>query len=233
VNPSLDSVTFDAAEFVFVGDSEGVRMWHTHAGDAVDLHFFLQPPDVPAAIDRLDDLRKAYRDMLARAGVGLIELDVIETDGCRAVSLIVKVPQQPTGMTYIGSLTLPFRDFSYVLKVQCAERGMTGLRDAMVADQARASGRIKWVSDPISATGAQRIEGWSQDPYDPTFRAPLMSNLSDDAQYDAQFPDHPLSRLRPVLRHLVSTVSIAEEVKVAVPFVFSLGNRAKPWWKLW
>jgi hypothetical protein len=81
---------------------------------------------------------------------------------------------------------------------------------------------------PTTRTEVQEVEGWTQDPYDPTFRAPLMRNLSDDVQYDAQFPDHPLSRLRSVLRHLASTVSIADEVKAAAPFVFSSGVKRKP-----
>jgi hypothetical protein len=60
-----------------------------------------------------------------------------------------------------------------------------------------------------------------------------MRNLSDDVQYDPQFPDHALSRLRSVLRYLASTVTITDEVKAAAPFVFSSGVKRKPWWKLW
>jgi hypothetical protein len=60
-----------------------------------------------------------------------------------------------------------------------------------------------------------------------------MRNLSDDVEYDAQLPDHPLSRLRSVLRDLGSTVSITDEVKAAAPFVFSSGVKRKPWWKFW
>jgi hypothetical protein len=38
-----------------------------------------------------------------------------EVAGCLTTRLIVKVPHNP-GMTYVGSITLPFHDFSYVLK---------------------------------------------------------------------------------------------------------------------
>ena len=56
-------------------------------------------------------------------------------DGCRAVWLIVKAPQKPHGMTYIGSLTFPFRNFSFVLKAVCVEHGTPGMREAVVLER--------------------------------------------------------------------------------------------------
>jgi len=38
-------------------------------------------------------------------------------------------------------------------------------------------------------------------------------NLSEDKQYDARFPDHPLSRLRKLLDHLESTLRVTDELK--------------------
>ena len=67
------------------------------------------------------------------------------------------------------------------------------MREAVVLDQMVAAGRITFQEKD------ERILGWTQDPYDPTLDAPLLRNLAEDEQYDAQFPDHPLSRLRSIL----------------------------------
>jgi hypothetical protein len=85
------------------------------------------------------------------------------------------------------------------------------------------------------------IHGWSQDPYDPAINAPLMRNLAENEHYDAQFPHHPLSRLRSVLRQLQPSLRLAPELKELPPFVYPPATPAlatsrqdkKPWWKPW
>ena len=129
---SLDSVTFDTTEFEPREGRDGVRVWHTPAGDGLGLFYFPIPPDIPARIDSIAEIRASYRRKALEAGGAIIEVDRLALDGCPAIRTIIKMPQQPTGMTYIGSFTLPFRDFSYVVKVECPERGVTGFRDAMV-----------------------------------------------------------------------------------------------------
>ena len=85
------------------------------------------------------------------------------------------------------------------------------------------SGRVK-VSEG-------KLLGWMQDPYDPTINMPLMRNLAEAEEYDAQFPEHPLSRLRLILLQLQPSIRLAAEVKSAPPFVFR--EQKKPWWKAW
>ena len=77
------------------------------------------------------------------AGLGVIEIDTGQIDGCTAIRTILKAPQQPHGMTCVGAITLPFRDFSFVIKAQCAEHGTTGVREAVTLDAMLGSGRIK------------------------------------------------------------------------------------------
>ena len=107
--------------------------------------------------------------------------------------------------------SIPRRSFSYVLKIQCEERGPTGLRDASVLDQALAQGRVA-----IGKDGG--VTGWAADPYDPDFRAEVLRNQADDERYDADFPDHPLSRLRRGLKDVESTLSLAASIKTAAEF---------------
>ena len=92
---------------------------------------------------------------------------------------------------YIGSLTIPFRDFSFVIKIQCQEQGVTGMREALLVAEAlrNGTGRIE--------DGRFVPVGWSV----------------DDEQFDDKVPQHPLSRARRELRHIASTVQIEPRVK--------------------
>jgi hypothetical protein len=84
--------------------------------------------------------------------------------------------------------------------------GTTGQRDTTVLFEfmSRSEG-------PDSEAGLKA--GWVQDPYDPTQVSPMTMNQSEHAEYDAMFPDHPLSRARRILAHLEETVLLSEAVK--------------------
>jgi len=223
--PSLDVIAFDVSGFVLLGDKDGARFWHTSAGDVVVLYYFDKRPDIGADLGNLDALRAFYRTEVTAAGLGLIEVDTFQADGCVGVRTVFKSPRRPAGVTYLGSLTLPFRDFSFVLKVECNEAGITGQREAVVLNEMLASGRVT-LGDTDDG-----LVGWAQDPYDPAARARLMRNLSEDERYDGQFPDHPLSRLRAALRKIGPSVRLGAGVKEARPFVFNTPPAKRPWWK--
>ena len=206
-----------------------MRVWYTAGGDPVLLYHFPIRPDLRADPKSAGELRAAYRASVATSGGAIIEVDTPSVDGCDAIRTVFKFPQRPTGMTYLGSITLPFRDFSYVIKVQCEELGITGVREAAVLAELMDVGEIRL---DVPGSGG-RIPGWSRDPYDATAETPLMRNRAEDEAYDARFPEHPLSRLRPVLNHLQHTLRVTEEVKREPRFEY-VGRRGKrPWWKPW
>jgi hypothetical protein len=224
---SLSSITFDVSGFTLQGDRDGARFWRVPTGDGVGLYYFPIPPDIGADLQSLTAVRAFYRAMAMRVGAAIIEVDTLEVDGCLAVRQIIKVRQQGHGMAYLGSITLPFRDFSYVIKIQCEEHGLTGYRDASVFDQKFRSGEVTIdVEEEV-------IRGWMRDPYDPSIVDGFAWNLSEAEEYDALFPGHPLSRLRPVLKHVQATLRIAEEVKGEPWFERMARHKAKkPWWKI-
>ncbi|CAN5906300.1 hypothetical protein BH11MYX4_BH11MYX4_32600 [soil metagenome] len=224
--PSFDSISFDTAGLTLQGEKNGARVWHTEAGDGIGLFLFDKAPDIGADLGSLDSVRAFYRALAADAGLALIEVDTPEIDDRVATRTIFKAPQEPTGMTYLGSITLPFRDFSFVLKMQCREHGTTGMRDVVVLEAMLGKGQVTLREDGT-------MKGWMQDPYDPSFQAPLLRNLSDDETYDALFPEHPLSRLRSTLRALEPTLRLSGELKSAPPFVRSQPPAQRPWWKMW
>jgi hypothetical protein len=211
--PSLASVTFDASGFHFQDERDGARVWHTPAGDAIGIFYFPLKPDIDADVRSVEKIRQAIRPRVTAAGAAIIELETTTTDGCLALRQIIKVPQQPHGMTYVGSLILPFRDFSFVIKVQCQEHGMTGIRDSIIANEALGDGRVTW--------DREEVKGWMYDPYDSALHRGFHWNLSDAPEYDVRFPNHPLSRLRPVLAHLELTLRVTNEVKESPPYVFT------------
>ena len=221
--PSLDSVTFDTTGLTFDRERDGVRRWFTQSGDAVTLHHFSIPPDIPVALRDLAAVRDSCRTAARRGGAAIIEVDTIVIHGSTVLRQIVKIPQHPHGITYLGSLTLPYRSFSLVLKIQSPEYGTTGIRDTLIADELMQEGRL--ALDPS-------IPGWMQDPYEPTLTDGFRKNLSEDAKYDSRFPTHPLSRLRPLLDHLQGTVHLAEDLRGQPPFA-PIRSPRRRWWRVW
>ncbi len=192
---SPDSVKFDASRYDLQGDRGGARVWFLPEGGGVGLYFFPVKPDLPTAASP-DQLREFYA---AKMGEKLqpVECRVVPLDGVRGVWLIGKgLNEQTRGAIYIGSLTIPFRDFSFVIKIQCYEQGVTGMREALLVDEALRNG-----------TG--RIEGGRFVPIGWSF---------DDEQFDDRLPQHPLSRLRRELRHVASSVQIESTVRGAPRF---------------
>lgn len=208
-----DSISLDIPGIVFDRDLDGVRYWRTAPGDMLGLWYLSVAPDLAAPPDEIDKLRAFYRRAVADAGLAIVSVDSIEIDGCTAVRGIFKgrkAEGSPFGMMYIASITVPFRDFSFVLKTICQEEGMTGVREAVVADGLLKEGKI--------GIGPSGFTGWFADPYDPGFRAAVLRNLSEDELYDAKFPDHPLSRARRLLGAVKAHAKLSEEARAAPRF---------------
>jgi hypothetical protein len=105
---------------------------------------------------------------------------------------------------------------------------MTGVREAVVFDQKLAAGEAT-----IDVENKKAL-GWMRDPYDPYIVDGFLWNLSEAEEYDELFPDHPLSRLRPVLKHVQTTLRVAEEVKAEPKFAGRARPKTeKPWWRVW
>ena len=183
--PSLDSVKLEGVPVKSEGVHNQIRVWGTPEGDKIGLYFFPLEPDLPSNTSTLQEFSGAYGSFTEVSGVSVVDLQVLEIrQGRRVVRTIVKVPQETSGMTYIGSITIPYKDFSFVLKMQCAEHGMTGIREAILLDRGLAE-------DTVQFSDAGKIEG----DWDP-----------DNEKFDGDFPDHPLSRLRRWLPQMQSGI---------------------------
>ena len=167
-----------------------MRLWETPDRDAVSLHFGMSP-DLPVA-NTVDEISAMYASGLSGVRGRVIECTISEFAGCDAVRLLLKVPQKPSGMMYQAAVTVPFRDFSFVVKIQCPEFGTTGLREAILFEKRMQAGEKPDVDMP-----GEPFVGWNPD-------AP---------EHDASFPAHPVSRLRRLLKGVESSAALDEEIR--------------------
>jgi len=212
LNYVLDSISFDTTGLIPQGVKNGVRVWQTPDGDGVGLYFFPVPPDILADINSLESLSSFYGNQLVAVNVTGILIDTMDIDGCRFIKMIARVPQQPLGTGYLGSLTLPFRDFSFVIKMQCTERGTTGMRESIIADELLGKGEIK-----IDKSGG--FEGWEKS-LDSNASSRWKINKAEAPEYDIRFPNHPLSILRRTLAQIESSIRITSDMKMEPKFTF-------------
>jgi hypothetical protein len=201
----LDAITFDTTGLTLRGDDRNSRIWMTDAGDLVTVYDLRKPPGFRAVADDLDSIRAASRRQAAAYGAAIVEVELCSVGGVAAVREILKVPQTPVGMGYLGSFMLPFAESGYLLSVACQERGLTGSRDTAVFARLIRSGEVKFEDGDTQPTN------WMRDPYDPSITGPPARNRADDEAYDSLFPDHPLSRVRGLLRQIDNSLRIAHE----------------------
>ena len=189
--PTLDAVRFDNSGYRSLGEPRpGMRAWHTPQGDGVGLYLYTLPPDLPR-VTSIAALRSYYERQIASMDGRLVSVSLPVAAGMPVVQVLSTTPQQPAGLTYVGAITLAFRDFSFVLKIQAEDRGPTGMREAIVIDQRLAAG------DTIEAARA----------FD-----------TDASELDDNFPAHQVSRARSVLAHVCRTLQLDRSISAAPRF---------------
>ena len=212
INHLLDSISFDTTGLIPQGTKNGVRVWQTPDGDGVGLYFFPMPPDIKADVNSLSSVSSFYGTQLSTANLTGILINTIDLDGCRFIKMIIRMPQQPHGIGYLGSLTLPFKDFSFVIKMQCAERGVTGMRESLIVDELLGRGEIK-----LDKSG--KFEDWEHS-LDLNASSPWKISKAEAPEYDVRFPNHPLSILRRTLGQIESSIRITSDMKLESKFSF-------------
>ncbi len=176
---------------------DGMRFWRHADGDVLGLM-----PDNPFELPPLGDPRAAQQWCRAIAEgneAGLIEVRVTESELGETLGFIYKRLKVPDYI-FTGMLVVPDEQVRGVWTVVCGEHGMTGVREAVVTAQLMSAGQM---------TLDDYQQSWAQDPYDPAYAGVDRSSLrfrSDAEHYDAQFPEHPLTRVRQVLAALPTAI---------------------------
>jgi len=169
--------------------------WQDGDGDTLSLAM------MPGVLRFSDEqaMRNECRGVAEDRGGGLIE--AAELDGLRdlVVMFIYKRLLLPA-YVYTGILYMPLETISYVWTMVAGEHRTTGIREATVTTQLINEGTL---------TPHTYESLWAQDPYDPAYRGVdrrTLRSLSDDETYDSQFPLHPLSKVRRVLRGIPGSI---------------------------
>lgn len=186
-------------------NNKHIKQWvNSEQTMALSINYFDIKPDL-STIKNVENLRKGYREQIASVNGGIIVADVIKLNGFDVVKTIFKIPQDPTGVTYIGSFTIPFENCSYVVKIQAPEYSPTGMRDSVVG--------MELLNQDQISVGENGYEGWAKDPYDADFKKGSLMNLSEDKKYDQKFPNHPLTQLRIHMDKLSKGLTFKQELE--------------------
>ena len=200
----INSIKLDIPGWLLQQQTPQKIVWQNDIPDGLSVNFFAIPPDIPCALSETERLHDFYSTMTAKSGARIVELSTVVVQGLNAIRFILKVPQPESGLTYLGSLTLPFKNCSYVIKVQCPEYGDTGMREALVGD--RILGEFIQNYGDVSKEDIPKL-------------AKEVAARADEPRYDAQFPGHPLSRLRRYLADIDQNVQVAPALHQLPEFI--------------
>jgi hypothetical protein len=174
---------------------------HPATNDVVTLQYFDLVPDLPAALTDLPKLRHDMTLMHGQQGC-LLEAYVVDFGGVPALLRLIKTPfpDQRTGLWFSAVFTVPKATCSANLQIICDEGPVTGFRETMVTTQVGFENGVR------------------PHPYVPGFTGKLQYLVADDPQWDPQFPDHPLSRARAWIRHVLRTAQVDPRFAALPPF---------------
>lgn len=108
---------------------------------------------------------------------------------------IIKTHKELSGVQYHMMLDVIYGDAVLRVNAFFDEIGSTGIRDVNVLNILCYEGNIS-IDDKV------KMSSWQQDPYDKNLVRPYLMNLSEKREYDAMFPDHPLSQCRALLQYI-------------------------------
>jgi hypothetical protein len=222
IEPSFEQVEFDTVGLKFHSETNRVlKVWTNPNADVVTLNLFLTAPDIRVSLANLEGLREMYREQVTAAKGGLIEVSTLEVSGIPSIKTIFKLPQKMAGVAYVAAITAPFKDFSFVLKITCQERGFGGIRETRILEQRRLALLEKGETRDV-------LEGWNADPYDPNFKSELLMTFAENQIFDSDFPDHPVSRARRWIAEFENTLKLEKGLLAFEPFE----RRKKKWFGL-
>jgi hypothetical protein len=125
---TTDSIRFSTSGLMLRKNEPACQLWLNAFNDVIEFRAFDLPPDIPVRLSDARGLRTFYETAAVAQQGSLVKLEVRSVQKCRAVLLELQLPAQPQGSTFVASITLPFRDGSFVIKAQAIE--MLGVNQA-------------------------------------------------------------------------------------------------------
>ncbi len=204
VPEALRELHFSLHEWNEEEPRDGMRIWSGPDHRVLVADF---SPEQWGSLSQVE-LRQKARALAENSGGGLVEVFPLTCPAGTAVQLIYKRLQMPAYI-YTGMFLVPAAGGSVVWTVVAGECRMTGIRESMVTSELMNAGKLTLES-------YQR--DWAQDPYDKSYHGveqKVLHFLSDEPQFDSQFPDHPLSKVRHVLAELARQAQAVRQVGVS------------------
>ncbi len=182
--------------------SDEAIYWDDDCGDVLNVSVFRNDVCSYIPVNETRRMRNLCRAIAESKRGGLIEARFIGA-GHDAPILMVYKRLHGGAFRYTGMLMSCTKKGSpLVWVVISGERGTTGVREAVVTTKLLNERRL---------TIEQYKSSWAQDPYEPGYRGVdrrTLRYVSDDERYDAEFPEHPLTKVRRVLRALLGTTGL-------------------------
>jgi hypothetical protein len=191
----FDPASIAMPDWQLVNQEPLAAHWRDGAGDVICLSFFPASSDLPELSD--DAALWCYcRDGAEEQSAGLIEVATSEGAEGRCLTYVYK-RLEGRRMTFFAVAETLVVHGKWLWMVIANEKAVTGMRETLVTDKLLRTGQLTLESYQTS---------WASDPYAPEYAGVDQRSLryiSDAEEYDADFPDHPLSKVRRELRRVV------------------------------
>jgi hypothetical protein len=198
--PTLDSFKWASDSWKMIKASTGSLTWQNATGDlAMQTVQRSAPTGLPPDWRNVAALR-AYLLPRQPKIVSTLSINLMQfpcgVTGALYLTKEWSTPPSP-GVTYMGTVAIPFRQCYCNFYFSARELGTPGAREAALVR----SGKVKLTK-----------------PIDNSHDKPPVVTECDAEKFDGLFPDHPLSRVRGYLRFLRETLTIDAAVKAQAPF---------------
>jgi hypothetical protein len=193
----IDPARLPMPGWELVHQESATAVWRDATGDVISLTRSTMEPSMPTPDSHGDGLRSYCRGVAEDQGAGLVEAATVVGAEGPSIAYIYKRLDAPA-ITFFGVAATPVALDAWTWMVIAYERGVTGMREAVVTDRLLAAGQLTLESYEAS---------WARDPYDPSYAGVdrrTLRYLSDAEEYDAEFPNHPLTKVRRELRRLLA-----------------------------
>jgi hypothetical protein len=179
--------------------------WQTVACDEMKLLVTEMPVPFPAG-SGLDQVREFFRHVVTRREGALISCDPVQAWDPPLFRTVYKYPTgRGYAVTFEASLALPLGNVCLELLITASEDSVTGVREALVMrDLMKTAG----ISEREQLARNEIPIQWKFERYHPGTRGSWAYVISDDEQYDAAYPRHPLTRVRRWLRRIERTYRV-------------------------
>ncbi len=115
------SLSFDTAGLMLRKNEADRQLWLNGFNDVLELRVFDRPPDIPVRLSDVAGLRAHYESAARTQSAEVLTLEVIDAAPLRLIRLLMRSAAKPRGFTYVGSLAVPFKRGSFVLRHQATE----------------------------------------------------------------------------------------------------------------